>query len=528
MKIRFAPRLALCLVLGTALSASAVIVPGGGRPKKADCYGGFDVTGTGEVTSNGTGTVTQKACNSGGTNTCTFTVAMCTNIPIAGCTNTPITGFKGKIGSQFPQPALGSTEQVCGTPTTVTLQQRGRRAAKRAFGGAVLAGVRPKRDTEKLVLKCLPNTDNAPCTGGVCDALTPPSTECPANTAGGPNEVILSVLGDGTDLDNGWTGTSHNFPVIKDAKLRTCLQECNDTNPVCVGSAPTGAGSANGPAFGPPLPLIAGGVSVCVVNNFNGPVSAKIHLDTGVVEDNIVDLRSEIFVTTSDKVCPQCLGGTCDSGSRRGQSCSIDGSVFVANASNTNRNYQLSQGCPPGATGSGVATLTIPLRPITGTSTTAHVPDDAGDVTPCRENIGLVSPQANNCGPSGCGANNCTGNACVRMVVDPTDPAGTRMACQDVKGGLSQNCCNSQTSIPCFPTGAGQPGIVRVGKAVIPGEADSIAWPEPTYPKAANGLVLSSIFCEAGTGAFNVDQVSGLPGPGAVVFNLLGCVFKTQ
>jgi len=112
------------------------------------------------------------------------------------------------------------------------------------------------------------------------------------------------------------------------------------------------------------------------------------------------------------------------------------------------------------------------------------------------------------------------------MVQDPTDPTGSAMICQDVKGGLSQTCCNGDTTIPCFPTRPGGPGIVRKGKPVVPGLADGIAWPNPTYPKDAEGLVTASTFCIPGTGQFSVDQVAGLPGPGAVTFNVQACVYK--
>ena len=58
------------------------------------------------------------------------------------------------------------------------------------------------------------------------------------------------------------------------------------------------------------------------------------------------------------------------------------------------------------------------------------------------------------------------------------------------------------------PPGAGN---TRTGTAVAPAPP----WPEPTYPKVAEGTVLVATLCYPATAAFGVDQVSGLPGPAA-------------
>ena len=522
MNLRHVAFSAALATLAFATAAPAVVVPGGGK-KKTDCFAGFEVDGTtnsSTVVGKGATTVEQKACD----NSCTFTVSLCINEPVAGCTASAVSGFTFKPPSAtLPLPVLGGSDHVCGDPMTIVVPQRGKKIGKKKFK-KVIATAAGGKDPDTLLLRCLPNKDNAqgscPPPGGACASV--PSTDCPANPAGGPNELVLKTLGTGTDLDNGWTGTSHNFPVIKDAQLKNCLTECDETtNPVCKAAGPTGAGSINGVTFGPPLPLISGGVAVCVQNYFDGPVSGTFHLDTGVMEDSIVNLKSEVFVTTADKVCPRCQSGTCDNGPNRGKPCTPNGSVNVANAQPPGV-YQLSNDCPQGARGSGAATLTIPLRPNSAPTMTPG----AGGSKPCTEKNGsIVNPQDDACGAAGCGSP-CSGNSCVRMVQDPTDPTGTAMICQDVKGGLSQTCCNGDTTIPCFPTRPGGPGIVRKGKPVVPGLADGIAWPNPTYPKDAEGLVTASTFCIPGTGQFSVDQVAGLPGPGAVTFNVQACVYK--
>jgi hypothetical protein len=102
------------------------------------------------------------------------------------------------------------------------------------------------------------------------------------------------------------------------------------------------------------------------------------------------------------------------------------------------------------------------------------------------------------------------------MAPDPSNP-GT-MICVDIKGGLSQHCCNGNPAVACHPTfPAGGIGIIRTGRAVA--AATPSPWGDDAYPKTASGAVLVSTFCEAATGDGTVDITTGLPGPGALIFN---------
>jgi hypothetical protein len=71
---------------------------------------------------------------------------------------------------------------------------------------------KPKNDLDKLKLTCNPNPTD---TG--CDGTTNPT--CAANPAGGPKELVLTIGPSGTDLDNGWTGSSHNFILVPNGKV---------------------------------------------------------------------------------------------------------------------------------------------------------------------------------------------------------------------------------------------------------------------------------------------------------------------
>ena len=81
--------------------------------------------------------------------------------------------------------------------------------------------------------------------------------------------------------------------------------------------------------------------------------------------------------------------------------------------------------------------------------------------------------------------------------------------CIDAKGGLSQACCASDPTRPCFPAG----GVTRTGTAVVPESTD----PTLVFPKQAMAATLAGAFCVPGTGMAAVDELIGLPRPGAVL-----------
>src|SRR5262249_30843191 len=150
-----------------------------------------------------------------------------------------------------------------------------------------------------------------------------------------------------------------------------------------------------------------------------------------------------------------------DSGKNRGKSCTVDGQVNVTQSLAPNKLFHLSKDCPP--IGAPVASLNIPLAPTTNQATTPGT----GGSKPCRQNEATGVPaQDDACGPAGCGSP-CTGNACVRQIADPSNPGGPQV-CVDSKGGISQVCCNSNSSVPCFQTRPGGPGINRTGHAAVP------------------------------------------------------------
>jgi hypothetical protein len=109
---------------------------------------------------------------------------------------------------------------------------------------------------------------------------------------------------------------------------------------------------------------------------------------------------------------------------------------------------------------------------------------------PCPDTQGPQT-QDDSCLGGTCTAR-CTGAACVAV-----DPLGR---CVDVKGGISQLCCSTNSTIPCFPTGEGG-AIVRTGA------------PFGGSPLGA----FVATYCVPRTGSALINNVTGLPGPGALI-----------
>jgi hypothetical protein len=230
-----------------------------------------------------------------------------------------------------------------------------------------------------------------------------------------------------------------------------------------------------------------------------------------------VHLFSETHFTSTTNVCPRCVGGanatfgdsgTCDDQSTTpGANCTIDSILTVENGIG-NKVYPLSRSClPTAATASGTLNINLPLT--TGTSTLTGP-------KPCTQQPGEpagVTVQDDNCHGGTCTAT-CSGLAC-----NSKDASGN---CIDIKGGISQLCCSNNTSNPCFPTANGG-SIVRTGSPGVPSPAPS----DPMYPKVGNGTLVAT-FCEGATNTNNINQTTGLPGPGALILPGMQTWLKAQ
>ena len=474
------------LLMGAPL-ALAGLVPGG--TGKSDCYAAIDVAGiqngTDRVQANKKALCTDgEECDTGpcGDGVCNMQVALCanqtdTNVPAcvapSGLEKLQV---KGKLNIQVPQLLQGPS---CGTPlgVAVATKKGGKKPGKAVFKVVAKApkGTKPRTDKDTFQLICLPRTVACGDGGG---------TQCTREAPGLPAKMLLQVPDAGSDLDNGFSGDSHNFTITSQSKLNYCLTGCDATsNPVCSANGATGEGTENGPTFGAPLPLLSNGVPVCLVNRFRGgSITGTMNIQTGDMQTD-VPLFADTFVRLglTDLVCPRCDNGRCKGGKRDGQSCTPNGRANVLGSSPAE--YSLSTDCLPEGQPAGTLTITLPLT----TESSESLPGPK----PCAAAVGQRLDDS------------CPSNGACTVDCSATPAA---------KGGINQFCCATDPNRPCHPTKSG--GKIQRQGARAP---LTPAWPDPTYPKTSEGSKFAGVFCEAATTDATVDNLAGLPGPGAII-----------
>lgn len=347
-----------------------------------------------------------------------------------------------------------------------------------------------------------------------CNACTQP-----ALTGACPTQITFTAEGDKVDLDTGFTGLAHDAQVPTNGRLTLSVSgcagvnhpscgQCNVTGPLdnpggvtfnnhrckdaswvqctadadctnasaCVGGSNNGGlcsnasecpgGSCNnagyaGPCiffFGAPLPLRAGGVSTCVVNELAGSVSGTINVTDGTSTTS-VPLSSRVHVMgTEFSPCPQCNAGICTDGARTAQACSVNG---------TGQFGDVSLDCPPNP-GTLGGTLAINLDISTGTQSVT-----LSSASPsCRQTgftgLKCFCDSCNNANQDGCFSNAdcplslgeagiCGGRRCI-------GGSDAGKPCNQCIGGTnhSANCTtNSQCPGGSCPTGC--PGFCAGG-----------------------------------------------------------------
>ena len=500
---------AIALAAALVSQAHAVQVPG----KAGNCSAIWD-TGTAAVTVSTTGKPSLLACNDGDSTcdadgqpngVCSIDLNACAGVAVGSCTPGTLTTLKfngpsRKVGIAAPAFGTCGSGVVLPLPLKRVPKNPGKPLKKLNPSKKLVLVMKSKGFVNKLAIQCLP----------------PGVGSCPLRTDDptAPAQITLTTpvatdpaKGNGSDLDNGWTGTSHNFPVIGGSKLTYCLSGCNGkTSFQCngLGTTKLGTGDAtnpvvNGFTFGAPLPLLTTGVPVCVINRYQDPqLKGMFNLQTGeagsATSPNEVKLFSDVYLRTRfpGEVCPRCnvaggtgaIGstGTCSSSAKNaGDPCRVDGEVSVAGGGQNP--YLLSSDCSPlGDNPQPNGTLDIRLEFTTG-GTSLKGP------LPCSDSAG---PQTQDDTCSGSCTATCTGSACVG-----TNDKGE---CIDAKGGISQLCCSDKTSTPCFPTKGGG-SITRSGSPGTNGQT----------------MVNATTFCIARTESTLINTTTGLPGPGALL-----------
>ncbi|HEY2386101.1 MAG TPA: hypothetical protein VGK30_04005 [Candidatus Binatia bacterium] len=363
--------------------------------------------------------------------------------------------------------------------------------------------------------ECVTNPNPPPCDSTPQNTATP----CPTATPGivCPTLVRTDANGPGVDLDTGWTGQSHDGHAPSNNRLTLAISACSNpdastcgvcntsgplpnaggaslnthrcvldtrfactSDPDCTGlhcSGGTNSGAActvnsqcpigscaAGPGgtcsffFGGPLPLSAGGVSVCVSNQMTTPITGTVDVEGGTTESNI-NLLSRVFIgPTLDHPCPNCIEelghpGVCDSGPHGGENCIVMG--------HSDEFGDVSFDCPP-LGGANVGNLPIPLDYTTGVQTrtlsaanpNCRAPGTTSDRCFCDTcNNAAASPCATNADCVLVGATICGGRRCV----GGTNVGAACVAASECPGGGcvipgTQTAPNQCDDLICSPT----------------------------------------------------------------------------
>jgi hypothetical protein len=103
--------------------------------------------------------------------------------------------------------------------------------------------------------------------------------------------------------------------------------------------------------FGPPLPIVAGAFSTCVINNFRDGVAGTVNTSTGEANVTIPLAPAPYLIGNPGSPCPKCVNHVCSAGKNAGQACNPVGSLLT------------THDCPPSREPVGV--LQVTLTPLT-------------------------------------------------------------------------------------------------------------------------------------------------------------------
>jgi hypothetical protein len=392
------------------------------------------------------------------------------------------------------------------------------------------------------------------CEGGPLPLATPtPSTQqCP---------VAIEVLGNAGDdrvLDYGWTGLGHKSTVISDGKLTFTVSGCantkrpcgvctvggpianlkadagdissqrcsNDTTIRCTDNTPCGAGTCVF-FFGAPLPLSAGGIGTCVVNQVNGSVTGTANVETGAFVSTI-NLTSKVATAPdSAQPCPKCngdttlndgvKGGHCNGGSKDGQTCDANGTSPIPTFGST------SLDCPPA---SFISSLSIALAGSSGTETRT--------LSASSPNCQAFAAQGKKCFCPPSGTEPTRHNACED---DSATPADERL-CQPTSAGSRKGTCPFTAETYCSPVetfrGCGSNAECTVSgdtcialnracyldNGVVGGSVTAQGVADPPTNGVSNPT-FAALFCIPPVAQAGVNAAGGLPGLGRIELPLI-------
>jgi hypothetical protein len=278
--------------------------------------------------------------------------------------------------------------------------------------------------------------------------------------------------------------------------------------------------------FGPPLPVPASGIPVCLLNNVDQAMTGTADFSSGEISLDL-DLRTFVHLgEAQNRQCPFCESGVCNGGERNGLACDVDASSDFGD---------VSYDCPPTEVSnlSGLGGIQYALTLGTSLSTLPlDVPCDppleafdcacsvcTGDLTlACNSDLECSDVGAGTCMTSGLhGGADRVPNLCNDLTCTPT--GGDQGQCN---GGPSWAYCdgylkgNGDGVLTCATNGDCAPGFVGFDAGFC-----TLLQPLSCFPDAIDAFgapargspTLASTFCRPPTTSPFTNGIFRLPGP---------------
>src|SRR5579862_6040638 len=226
--------LAAGIALLLATPAAAGLIPGGGG-LKSDCYVEFDVqgaSGSNVVTcTDGDPTCDNDAQCDG---TCTFRVALCPNQTdpnVPSCTPSSLTAQPVVNGATLnPVPDLAGSACSAAASVSVSTRKGGTKKGKKTIHvKATATSGKPKKDTDKLTLICLPRTGTCPPPTTTTVPTTTTTTASTTTTGTPPPTTTTTEAATTTTTASTTTTTAASTTTTTEATTTTTAASTTST-----------------------------------------------------------------------------------------------------------------------------------------------------------------------------------------------------------------------------------------------------------------------------------------------------------
>jgi hypothetical protein len=368
--------------------------------------------------------------------------------------------------------------------------------------------VRTMRPIDK---RCPGSTSDAALVAIQEDILCQVLAACPTLPPGAvvqrlvASELVESPPPRDLTIDMGWQGFSHGMRLFEGAEFTATRSNCDGTTDTLCDFS----GATNGIPFGPPSPILAGGVGFCMVFEFASDVTGTIDTATGDMAEHAV-LHGKFYAASSDDdhPCPTCdtmdgdpqvgESGTCSSGANMGMPCTVEGLTRPVFAG-------VSSDCPP-LSASQVADFTTPVTASTGTTSFATTVDSpkctsAGFGTKkclcdtCNDASNTQCSSNADCPMSGGAPGICGGKRCIGGT-NVGSPCTTNSSCP---GGVCNRPGQPTQPNPCFDVSEDLSG----GVCTPDSEGTGTCLDGPTYTTCA---LETNHFCTANADCTRTDD----------------------